>query len=67
MLRFSMSYSDLIKFPSFANTTKRGARGWKEAQRQGEDGVTLRITLLYSQELINNLFCVSLFTVMLRP
>jgi hypothetical protein len=25
-----------IKFPYFADTTKRGVRVWKEAQRQGE-------------------------------
>jgi hypothetical protein len=28
------------KFPYFVNTTERGDRGWKEAQRQGEDRVT---------------------------
>jgi hypothetical protein len=28
------------------DTTKRGLKGWKEAQRQGEDRVTLRISLL---------------------
>jgi hypothetical protein len=27
----------------FADTTKRRVRGWKEAQRQGEDRVSLRI------------------------
>jgi len=27
---------NLIKFPYFADTTKRGVRVWKEAQRQGE-------------------------------
>jgi hypothetical protein len=42
VLRFSIPYWDLIKFPYFTDTTKRGVRGWKEAQRQGEDRVTLR-------------------------
>jgi len=37
MLRFSISSWDLIKFPDFTDTTKREVRGWKEAQRQGED------------------------------
>jgi hypothetical protein len=27
------------------DTTERGDRGWKEAQREGENRVTLRITL----------------------
>jgi hypothetical protein len=36
MLRFSISYWDLIKVPYFTDTTKRGDRGWKEAQRQGD-------------------------------
>ncbi len=33
---------------NFGDTIERGDRGWKEAQRQGEDRVTLRITLLSS-------------------
>jgi hypothetical protein len=37
MLSFSISYPDFIKLPSFADLTQRGDRGWKEAQRQGED------------------------------
>jgi len=28
------------------DTTKRGVRRWKEVQRQGEDKVSLRISLL---------------------
>jgi hypothetical protein len=28
------------------DTTERGEKGWQEAQRQGEDRVTLQITLL---------------------
>ncbi len=47
VLSFSISYWDLIKFPYFTDTTKRAVRGWKEAQRQGEDKVTLRISLIY--------------------
>jgi hypothetical protein len=46
MLSFSISYWDLIKIPYFADTTERGDRWWKEAQRQGEDRVTLEITLM---------------------
>jgi len=46
MLSFNISYLDLIKFPYFVDTTKRGDNGWKEAQRQGEDKVTLQIILL---------------------
>jgi hypothetical protein len=34
----------------FAYTTKKGDRGWKQAQRQGEDRVTLQITLLWPFE-----------------
>jgi hypothetical protein len=44
VLSFSISYPDLIKFPYFADHTQRGDRGRKEAQRQGEDRVTLRKT-----------------------
>jgi hypothetical protein len=40
-------YWDLLKCLYFADTTKRWDRGWKEAQRQGEDRVTLPITLIY--------------------
>ncbi len=38
---FSISY---LKYLYFADTNERGDRGWKEAQRQGEDRVILRIT-----------------------
>ncbi len=34
VLSFSISYWDLIKFTNIADTTKRGVRGWKEAQRK---------------------------------
>jgi hypothetical protein len=46
---FSISYWDLIKLPYFADTTKRGVRGRKEAQRQGENRVTLGLISLLSQ------------------
>jgi len=49
MLSFSISYSDLIICLYFADTTEREDLGWgvwKKAQRQGEDRVTLRITLI---------------------
>ncbi len=41
---FSISYPDLIKLPYFADREWRD-RGWKEAQRLGEDRMTLRKTL----------------------
>jgi hypothetical protein len=43
MASFSISYWDWIKFPYYADTTEKGDRGWKQAQRQGEDTVTLGI------------------------
>ncbi len=43
VLSFSISYWDLIKFPNITDTTKRGVRGWKEAQRQ----VNWRISLMW--------------------
>jgi hypothetical protein len=46
MLSYNISYWDLIKFSYFADTSERGDRGWKEAQRQGDDRVALEITLL---------------------
>jgi hypothetical protein len=46
MLSFSISYPGLIKLPYFADLIQRGDRGWKEAQRQAEDRMTLRKTLL---------------------
>jgi hypothetical protein len=42
----SISCWDLLKCLYFVDTTETGDRGWNEAQRQGEDRVTLRITLL---------------------
>jgi hypothetical protein len=42
---------------SLFTDSKRGVRGWKEAQRQGEDRVNLRIPLLYIydiHECVNN-------------
>jgi hypothetical protein len=47
MLRSRISYWNLIKFPYLQDTTERGNRGLKHAQRQGEDRVTLQITLLF--------------------
>jgi hypothetical protein len=46
MLWFSILYSDLIKKIYIADTSEREDRGWKQPQRQGEDGVTFWITLL---------------------
>jgi len=42
MLSISISYWNLLKCFYFANTTEREYRRWKEAQRQGEERVTLR-------------------------
>jgi len=62
VLRCSISYWDLIKCPYFADTTERGDGGWKEAQTQGEDRVTLRITLLLRKALKKFLiFTISIF------
>ncbi len=51
ILSCSNSSWDLMKCLYFSDTTERGDRGWKGTQRQGEDRVTLRITLLYSETL----------------
>ncbi len=49
MLSFSISLWDSMEFHYFADTTERADRGgWKQAQRQGEDRMTLRISLLFS-------------------
>jgi hypothetical protein len=37
---------DLVKFPYFGDTTQRGDMGWKQAQIQGENRMTLGVTLL---------------------
>ncbi len=37
---------DLIECLYFVDTAERGDRGWEEAQRQGENRVTLWITLI---------------------
>jgi hypothetical protein len=44
LMSFSISYWDLIKFPHFCRY--HWNRGWKQAQRQGENRVTLQITLI---------------------
>jgi hypothetical protein len=36
----------ILRFPYFADITKRGLRGWKTGWRQCEDRVTLWISLL---------------------
>jgi hypothetical protein len=46
MLSFDISCWDLVKFHYFADTTERGDRGWKQAQRPGEELVTLLVTLI---------------------
>jgi len=43
----TLKLHNLIKFHYFANITERGGdRGWKQAQREGEDRATFQITLL---------------------
>ncbi len=42
-----------IKMSLLSDTTERGYRGWKEAQRQGEDRVTLPITLISWRTLVS--------------
>ncbi len=44
VLSCSISYWDLIKCLYFVDITERGDRGWMDAERQGEDRVTLQIT-----------------------
>jgi hypothetical protein len=46
VLSFNISYWGFIKFPYFTNTTKTRVWGWKEAQRQDENRVTLHISLI---------------------
>jgi hypothetical protein len=52
MLRFSISYWDSIKFPYFVDTTERGDRKWKQAQRQGDfhNNSIMRLLLELNQE-----------------
>ncbi len=47
MLGIRILYWHILKCLYFADTTERGNRGWKEAQREGENRVTLRITLWF--------------------
>jgi hypothetical protein len=48
MLSFIISYPDLIKTSLFWGTSlKEGIGGWKEAQRQGEDRMTIKEKLYY--------------------
>jgi len=56
MLSFNISYPDLIKLPNFADLTQRGDRGWKEAQREGEDRMTLWISLWFHQIIVLLIF-----------
>ncbi len=51
MLSFSISYWDLIKFPYFADTTERGDRGWKHAQRQGDFADNFNVDLVLVENL----------------
>jgi hypothetical protein len=54
MLSFRISYWNLVRFPYFADTTERGDRRWKEAQRQGEDVSVgcVKIRTLFSSHIL---------------
>jgi len=52
MQSFKISYWDSIKFPYFTNTTERRDRGWKQAQIEAEDRVSLRWTLMSTTNLV---------------
>jgi len=41
---FSISYWDLLKCLYFADSTERGERVWREAQRQGEESMFLKFS-----------------------
>ncbi len=46
VLSFTIPYWDLIKFPSFADTTKRGVGGERRPKDRGDDRVILQISLM---------------------
>jgi hypothetical protein len=50
MLRFNISYPDLIKFPYFADSTERGDRGAKANEIGVKQRMTLLITLVYNHD-----------------
>jgi hypothetical protein len=52
MQSVNISYWDSIKFPYFANTAKRQDRGWKQAQIEVEDRVSLWLTLISTSNLV---------------
>jgi hypothetical protein len=47
MLSFSVLYSNLIKFPYFADITERGDRGQKQRGEGVKERMTLQIILIY--------------------
>jgi hypothetical protein len=50
MLSISISYWDLLKCLYFVDTTERGKREWKEAQRQDEESIffeNFKISTIY--------------------
>jgi hypothetical protein len=49
MLSMSISYWDLLTRLYFADTTERGDREWKEAQRQGDDRVNGEESTLHTK------------------
>jgi hypothetical protein len=58
MLNFSISYSDFIKFPYFADTTVRG--DWGEST-EDEDRVTSQISPMKEQR-TSNIYFVAIIT-----
>jgi len=52
MQSFNISYWDSVKFPYFVNTTETWDRGWKQAQIEAEDRVSLRLTLISTSNLV---------------
>jgi hypothetical protein len=52
MQSFNISYWDSTKLPYFANTTESWDRGWKQAQIEAEDRVSLWLTLISTTNLV---------------
>jgi hypothetical protein len=61
LLVIGILYWDILNCLYFADTTERRDRGWKEAQREGENRVTLQITLWCVWGVFFLLYCVGLF------
>jgi hypothetical protein len=66
MLSFSISYWDLIKFPCFPDSTERGHRWWKHAQRQGDftDNSIIIVQFLDFPHIPNSIY---IFKIIVQP